>query len=65
MSSILNIKNVNKNFGKISVLNDIDINIDKGLYFGKKNSYTDNQNIFVTGVSNNQVESISWQITKL
>jgi len=42
-----------------------DINIDKGLYFGKKNSYTDNQNIFVTGVSNNQVESISWQITKL
>ena len=30
MSSILNIKNVNKNFGKISVLNDIDINIDKG-----------------------------------
>jgi len=42
-----------------------DINIDKGLYFGKKNSYTENQNIFVTGVSNNQVESISWQITKL
>ena len=30
MSSILNIKNVNKNFGKISVLNDININIDKG-----------------------------------
>ena len=30
MSSILNIKNVKKNFGKISVLNDININIDKG-----------------------------------
>ena len=29
MSSILNIKNVNKNFGKISVLNDIDINNEK------------------------------------
>ena len=30
MSSILKIKDVNKNFGKISVLNDININIDKG-----------------------------------
>ena len=42
-----------------------DINIDKGLYFGKKNSYIDNQNIFVTGISNNQIENINWQITKL
>ena len=30
MSSILKIKDVNKNFGKISVLNNININIDKG-----------------------------------
>ena len=30
MSSILKIKDVKKNFGKISVLNDININIDKG-----------------------------------
>jgi multiple sugar transport system ATP-binding protein len=30
MSSILKIKDVNKKFGKISVLNDININIDKG-----------------------------------
>ena len=30
MSTILKIKDVNKNFGKISVLNDININIDKG-----------------------------------
>ena len=29
MSSILKIKDVNKNFGKISVLNDINTNIDK------------------------------------
>ncbi len=42
-----------------------DINIDKGLYFGKKNSYTENQNIFITGVSNNQIENIKWQIKKI
>ena len=33
-----------------------DINIDNGLYFGNKNSYEINQNIFITGVSNNQIE---------
>ena len=30
MDSILKIKNVNKNFGKISVLNDINIDIESG-----------------------------------
>ena len=30
-----------------------DINIDNGLYFGNKNSYTKNQNIFISGISNN------------
>ena len=30
MPSILKIKNVNKDFGKISVLNDININIESG-----------------------------------
>ena len=42
-----------------------DINIDNGLYFGKKNLYTDNQNIFITGVSNNQTENIKWEIKKI
>ena len=42
-----------------------DINIDNGLYFGKKNSYTDNQNIFITGISNNQEEDIKWEIEKI
>ena len=27
--------------------NNFDINIDNGLYFGKKNSFTQNQNIFI------------------
>ena len=42
-----------------------DINIDNGLYFGNKNSYTDNQNIFISGVSHNQTENIKWEIKKL
>tara|TARA_B100000902_G_scaffold140170_1_gene138196 strand:+ start:1288 stop:2886 length:1599 start_codon:yes stop_codon:yes gene_type:complete len=41
------------------------IDIDYGLYFGNKNSYTENQNIFVSGVTNNQVENIKWQIEKI
>ena len=42
-----------------------DINIDNGLYFGIKNSYTENQNIFITGISNNQTENIKWEIKKI
>ncbi len=42
-----------------------DINIDNGLYFGNKNSYIENQNIFITGVSNNQIENIRWEIKKI
>ena len=42
-----------------------DINIDNGLYFGNKNSYTENQNIFITGNSNNQTEYVKWEIKKL
>ena len=42
-----------------------DINIDNGLYFGNKNSYTINQNIFISGISNNQVEDIKWEIEKI
>ncbi len=42
-----------------------DINIDNGLYFGNKNSYTENQNIFISGISNNQIENIKWEIKKI
>ncbi len=41
------------------------INIDNGLYFGNKNLYSENQNIFITGISNNQTENIKWQIKKI
>ena len=44
---------------------NFDLNIDNGLYFGNKNSYTDNQNIFITGISNNQIENIRWKLEKI
>ncbi len=42
-----------------------DINIDNGLYFGNKNSYIENQNIFISGISNNQINNIKWEIKKI
>ena len=41
------------------------INIDNGLYFGKKNSFTDNQNIFISGMTSGENHTIKWEITKL
>tara|TARA_B100001063_G_scaffold232092_1_gene246829 strand:+ start:580 stop:2190 length:1611 start_codon:yes stop_codon:yes gene_type:complete len=45
--------------------NNYDINIDNGLYFGNKNSYSENQNIFISGISNNKIEKIKWEIKKI
>jgi len=42
-----------------------DINIDNGLYFGNKNSYKENQNIFISGMSSEKNQTIKWEITKL
>ena len=42
-----------------------EINIDKGLYFGNKNSYIENQNIFVSGILNDNEEKIKWEIKKI
>ncbi len=44
---------------------NFDINIDNGLYFGNKNSYTQNQNFFISGITNNQKENIVWQLIKI
>jgi uncharacterized heparinase superfamily protein len=44
---------------------NFDINIDNGLYFGKKNSYTQNQNILISGIANKKVEKVSWHLTKI
>ena len=41
------------------------INIDNGLYFGKKNSFIDNQNIVISGMTNDENQTIKWELTKL
>ena len=41
------------------------INIDSGLYFGKKNSFTDNKNICISGMTNAENQTIKWELTKL
>ena len=42
-----------------------DINIDNGLYFGNENLYTENQNIFISGISNNNEENIKWELKRI
>ena len=41
------------------------MNIDNGLYFGKKNSFVDNQNILISGMTNEENQTIRWEIAKL
>jgi len=45
--------------------NNNNINIDDGLYFGKKYSFVDNQNIVISGMTNDENHTINWEITKL
>ena len=42
-----------------------EINIDNGLYFGNKNTYTENQNIFISGITNSQNNYIKWELIKI
>ncbi len=44
---------------------NFDINIDNGLYFGNKNSYKENQNIFISGITNELNQNIKWEINEL
>ena len=44
---------------------NFDKNIDNGLYFGNKNSYTENHNIFISGINNEEKQIIKWEISKL
>ena len=45
--------------------NNYDIDIDNGLYFGKKNTHIDNQNIFITGIISEKNTNIKWELTKI
>ena len=45
--------------------NNNKMNIDNGLYFGRKNSFVENQNIVISGMTNDENQTIKWEITKL
>ncbi len=44
---------------------NFNINIDNGLYFGNKNSYLQNQNIFISGITKGCNDTITWQLKKI
>ena len=50
---------------KNSLINTNNMNIDTGLYFGRKDSFADNQNIVISGMTNDKNQTIRWEITKL
>ena len=41
------------------------MNIDNGLYFGKKDSFVDSHNIVISGMTNDENQTIKWEIKKL
>ena len=41
------------------------IDVETGLYFGKKNSFVENKNIFISGITQNEDQEISWEIVKI
>ena len=42
-----------------------EINLETGLYFGKKNSYIENKNIFISGMTQNENQNIKWELIKI
>ena len=45
--------------------NDGLIGVETGLYFGNKNNYIENQNIFISGLTQNEEQLIEWRISKI
>ena len=45
--------------------NDGLIDVETGLYFGKKNTYSENQNIFISGNTQKDDQIIEWEISKI
>ncbi len=41
------------------------IDIETGLYCGKKNNYTENQNIFITGNTHLEEQLVEWEISRI
>ena len=41
------------------------IDVETGLYFGKKNYFSENQNIFISGITQKDDQLIEWEISKI
>ena len=41
------------------------IDTETGLYFGKKNSFTENQNLFISGITQKEDQFIKWEFEKI
>ena len=41
------------------------VDVETGLYFGKKNSFTENQNIFISGITKKEEQIVMWEINKI
>jgi len=41
------------------------IDVETGLYFGKKNTFSENQNIFISGITQKDDQLIEWEISKI
>ena len=47
------------------ICNHKNFGIETGLYFGKKDSYIENKNIYVNGEITKEEEKIKWEIKKI
>ena len=41
------------------------VGIETGLYFGKKNKFQENQNIFINGITDKNEQLIKWELSKI
>ena len=41
------------------------IDLETGLYFGKKNSFTENKNLFISGITQKENQFIKWEFEKI
>ena len=41
------------------------IDVENGLYFGKKNTFSENQNICISCVGQNEDQIVQWEIIKI
>ena len=54
-----------KNSGWRFFSEDGSITVETGLYFGNKNTFNENQNICISGISQKEDQEIKWEFNKI